>query len=106
SLLKRGVDINGQGSNTPQVASYWMDVSTVQFLLESGAEISARGGFCCKAPQPSSAEGYEFMIHLLLERGRYGSAPQAVGNYESVVQLLLEKGADVNVQGGFYGNAL
>jgi ankyrin repeat protein len=26
--------------------------------------------------------------------------------HDSVVTLLLEKGADVNAQGGFYGNAL
>jgi hypothetical protein len=28
------------------------------------------------------------------------------GGYTSVVTLLLEKGADVNAQGGCYGNAL
>ena len=27
-------------------------------------------------------------------------------NNEKVVQLLIDKGADVNVQGGYYGNAL
>jgi ankyrin repeat protein len=29
-----------------------------------------------------------------------------VGGHDSVVTLLLEKGADVNAQGGHYGNAL
>jgi hypothetical protein len=28
------------------------------------------------------------------------------GGHDSIVTLLLEKGADVNAQGGYYGNAL
>jgi ankyrin repeat protein len=30
----------------------------------------------------------------------------SVRGHEAVVKLLLDKGADVNAQGGYYGNAL
>ena len=29
-----------------------------------------------------------------------------MGGHDKMVQMLLEKGADVNAQGGYYGNAL
>jgi ankyrin repeat protein len=35
------------------------------------------------------------LLYILAER-----------NYPNLVELLLDKGADVNAQGGFYGNAL
>lgn len=31
---------------------------------------------------------------------------QGVGQHRKIVQLLLDKGANVNEQGGFFGNAL
>jgi len=31
--------------------------------------------------------------------------PAAIGRSDTVVQFLLRKGADVNAQGGYYGNA-
>jgi ankyrin repeat protein len=39
--------------------------------------------------------------------GDYGNALQAAstGGHEAIVKLLIEKGADVNVQGEYYGNA-
>ncbi|KAJ5642275.1 hypothetical protein N7490_006275 [Penicillium lividum] len=38
--------------------------------------------------------------------GTYPVIWASVNGYEKVVQLLLENGAEVNAQGGFYGNAL
>lgn len=38
--------------------------------------------------------------------GTYPIILASRNGYEKVVHLLLEKGADVNAQGGFFGNAL
>ena len=41
-------------------------------------------------------------------RAAHGNALQAAlyRGHEQIVKLLLDKGADVNAQGGYYGNAL
>jgi hypothetical protein len=49
---------------------------------------------------------YDITVHGA-QGGRYGNALQAAsaGGYEKAVQTLLAAGADVNAQGGEYGNA-
>ncbi|KIK64486.1 hypothetical protein GYMLUDRAFT_415104 [Collybiopsis luxurians FD-317 M1] len=46
--------------------------------------------------------------HLIAQGSQYTNAHQVHldDSNKAVVQLLLENGADVNAQGGFYGNAL
>ena len=46
---------------------------------------------------------------LVDPRDSYGQTPlllAAESGYDAVVKLLLDKGADINAQGGEYGNAL
>lgn len=65
----------------------------------------------------ASFNGHEREVEYLLSPGgkdinstdSTGSYPvilASMNGYEKVVQLLLEKGAEVNAQGGEYGNAL
>jgi hypothetical protein len=90
------------------------DVSN--WLLQTGADINAKGGFFGNALQAASWHGHEAVVRLLLEKGAnvnaeggcYGNALQAASwcGREAVVRLLLEKGANVNAEGGRYGSAL
>ncbi|KAL4995400.1 purine and uridine phosphorylase [Aspergillus recurvatus] len=85
-------------------------------IIEIGADINAQGGEYGNALQAAAYEGYQEIVHLLLNRGadinaqggRYGNALQAAAykGYQEIVHLLLKRGADINAQGGEYGNAL
>ncbi|CAI7621152.1 unnamed protein product, partial [Penicillium pancosmium] len=65
----------------------------------------------------ASFNGHEREVEFLLSlggkdinsadsTGTYPVISASMNGYEKVVQLLLEKGAEVNAQGGVYGNAL
>jgi hypothetical protein len=81
-------------------------IEAVRLLLESGADVNARGGDDGSALQAASAGGHDQIVQRLLESGAdvnarggdYGSALQAasIGGYDQIVQRLLESGADVN----------
>ncbi len=85
-------------------------------LIETGADVNARGGTYGNALQVASYEGHQEVIHLLLDEGAdvnapggiYGNALQAAScnGHQEVIHLLLDKGANVHAPGGQYGNAL
>ncbi|KAJ5712190.1 hypothetical protein N7493_008658 [Penicillium malachiteum] len=65
----------------------------------------------------ASFNGHEREVEFLLslgendinsrdDRGTYPVILASLNGYVNVVQLLVEKGAEINAQGGFYGNAL
>ncbi|KAJ7144598.1 ankyrin repeat-containing domain protein [Mycena epipterygia] len=94
-------------------AGYYNGVS---FILRSGADVHAVGGYYGSALQAASYGGYIKIVQLLLAKGAevntgggyYGSALQAAsyGGHIDIVQGLLAKGAEVNQSGGYYGSAL
>ena len=85
-------------------------------LIQTGADVNARGGLYGNTLQAASYNGHQGIIHLLLDKGadinasggQHGSALQAASfmGHENIVQILLDAGADVNAQGGECGNAL
>ncbi|KAJ5456175.1 hypothetical protein N7530_011449 [Penicillium desertorum] len=65
----------------------------------------------------ASFNGHEREVEFLLslgekdinstdDRGTYPVILASLNGYGTIVQLLLEKGAEINAQGGEYGNAL
>ena len=89
------------GTNLLYAVSLYGYYELVQVLLEKGAYVNAQGGYYGNALQAASWHRHEIGVELLLEN--VARANEAV---MAVVALLLEKGADVNAQGGYYGNAL
>ena len=90
--------------------------STVQSLLDKGAEIDASSIECLSALYHASKGGKESVVKVLLAHGADVNV-QGVGcrtalqatsgeGYESIVGLLLAHGADVNAQRGIYHTAL
>jgi ankyrin repeat protein len=59
--------------------------------LDKGADVNAQGGYFGNALQAASAEGYQEIVQLLLDKGaqdgEYGNALQAasVGGYQEIV---------------------
>ena len=111
--------INEVGENN-MTALHWASerghVSTVQLLLDNGADSNAQGGRYGSALQAASKVGNNQIILALLENGaninaqggRFGSALQVASSYghSMTVQMLLDRGADINIGGGYCGNAL
>ncbi|KAJ5812294.1 hypothetical protein N7474_008595 [Penicillium riverlandense] len=59
----------------------------------------------------ASINGHEKVVQKLLDHGaevnaQGGTYGNALGGYEKVVQILLDHGVEVNAQGGVHGNAL
>lgn len=121
-LLERGADANAHfpGSHVSllQLASYSGNKRLVRLLLDSGADVNARGGYYGSALQVAVC-GFPIKItketssSLFVNRaGRniggdyYGGAAATDRDHDAVIQLLLNSGAHVNAQGGKYGNAL
>ncbi|KAJ7270957.1 hypothetical protein C8J57DRAFT_295004 [Mycena rebaudengoi] len=115
-LIKHGTNGIAQQAfigNALRLATEMRQTSSIQLLLEHGADVNTLGGV---ALQAASAKGHLEIVQLLLEHGadvnaqggEYGTALQAASWKGSmkVMELLFENGADVNAQGGEYGTAL
>jgi ankyrin repeat protein len=98
------------------MATYYGLPNLIQFLLDDGADVNAKGGHYGNALQAAVDSDNEGIVRYLVERGadvnarggEYGNALQAAahnGN-KDIVRYLVERGANVNAQGGEYGNAL
>ena len=125
----------GKYGNALQAAADKSDIKVVQVLLDNGANVNAQGGEYGNALLAAVYNGNIEVVLLLLEKGananapgaEYGSALQAAAVREDmevryfgnpwqaaavndddirVIQLLLDNGANINNQGGQYGNAL
>jgi len=85
----------------------------VKLLLDKGAviDIPDRDG---RTPLLLAVEKeYEGILKVLLDRDAQGGffldkslLNASAGGHDTVVQILLDKGADINAEGGYYGNAL
>ena len=84
--------------------------------LTFSQDVNAQGGCYGNALQAASFQGYEKVVHMLLDNGAeinaqggcYGNALQAASakGHEKMVQMLLDRGAEINAQGGCNGNVL
>jgi ankyrin repeat protein len=75
-------------------------------LVDSRADVNAKGGWYGSALQVASAKGHHEVMQLLLNIGAHFNAPgdnalpSASGHgHLEVVRLLLDNGADVSAQG-------
>ena len=107
-------------SNTIGPSIYYVSeaglLQLLKQLIETGADVNARGGFYGNALQAASFMGHQKIVHLLLDKGadvnaqggQYGSALQVASfkGHQQIVQILLDAGADVNAKGGEYGSAV
>ena len=114
-LIESGANVNARGGcygNALQAASYLGRGDRVQVLLDNGADINAQGGIFGNALQAASYCGSlsdpvfwrelgDAMIQMSFEM-----VPDIHAKEKGVVQVLLDNGADINAQGGVFGNAL
>ncbi|KAJ6004615.1 hypothetical protein N7540_012984 [Penicillium herquei] len=105
---------NGNGDTALHLAARWGHVIAGKLLRRKGADQVAKN-HSGKTPLGEAASGghLEFVEWLLdegvdLGRNGDGATLQAasLGGYAGVVEILVGAGADVNAQGGYYGNAL
>ncbi len=118
-LLDRGVDVDtpsGWYGNALQAASSYSHKPVVQLLLDRGADINAQGGAYGNALQAAASNASESVVRLLLDRGTYDMVGQGklsnalrmakyYGN-DLTVRLLQDRGAEVDSQGGWFGDSL
>ncbi|KAK1074316.1 hypothetical protein LTR74_001240 [Friedmanniomyces endolithicus] len=105
-LPTHGADITAKNEyyvTALQAASRYGNEKVVQLLLDWGTDVNAQGGLHGNALQAACYNGYEKVVQLLLD---WGTDAACYNGYEKVVQLLLDRCADVNAQGGKFGNAL
>ncbi|KAJ1329892.1 ankyrin repeat domain-containing protein 50 [Microdochium nivale] len=114
-LLECGADVNAQGGyygTVLQAASYKGDEKRVQLLFKHGADVNMQGGYYGNALQAASLGKFEWVTKPILRNGiKVGGYNEIVrtgfdGENKKFVQLLLDEGANVNAQGGYFGNAL
>ncbi|KAK3656323.1 hypothetical protein LTR56_003024 [Elasticomyces elasticus] len=115
-LIDHGAGID---PNALPAASFAGHEDIVQLLLNLGTDINAHGEPFGTAVYAAAQQHHERVLRLLLDNGvvidgssaDQGSALQAavlpaVSKGLANLDLLLERGANVNVQGGNFGNAL
>lgn len=120
-LLTHGTNVNEEGGlhgNALQAAIYRGNKEVVKLLLRHGADVNPPSGLYGSALRTALYGGDEGIIKLLLEVDAIGSnqgyrcvnglqAAAAISEGdEDLISRLLDRGADINAQGGFYGNAL
>jgi ankyrin repeat protein len=117
-LSLRGGDVNANvgGYTALMAAAYGGDFDAARWLVEHGADVTARSEAGCTALNGAAVSGNAAIVKLLLDRGadpnvRY-QEPDSIGDFQTpllnaawhghagCLKLLLERGADVNVQGG------
>ncbi|KAI4261371.1 MAG: hypothetical protein L6R42_003429 [Xanthoria sp. 1 TBL-2021] len=99
-----------------QAASFRGRIEAVQVLLESGADVTTRGGEYESALKAACISGEESIIRVLMQHGAdvnepsdsFGSPLQCAAQEgrTAAIRFLLDNGADVNQQGGKWNNAL
>jgi ankyrin repeat protein len=115
------VNANVGGYTVLMAAAYSGDLDAASWLIDHGADVTARSEAGCTALNGAAVCGNPALVKLLLDRGadpnvRY-QEPDSNGDFQTplmnaawhgraeCVKLLLKSGADVNVQGGPFGRS-
>lgn len=119
-LLDEGANINGRLADVGTSALSWAAcgerIEVMQFLLEYGADINARGTVGYSALSGAAMLGQLQAVKFLLQNGANPN-PDEPGNYgvmlsatfganEEIVRVLIEAGSRVNIraESGYAGN--
>ncbi|KAJ7166318.1 ankyrin repeat-containing domain protein [Mycena crocata] len=117
-LIEAGANVNarcGYYGSALQAASKMGKIEVVQLLIKHGAEINAQGGHYGTALQATASGGAVTTMECRMITETRASAKvqrlkmserMVVDSNAAVAQFLIDKGADVNIQGGYYGTAL
>lgn len=121
-LLDHGAKLNTEGGkygSVLQAAATRCSESTIQFLIDRGAQLNTGSGEHGSALQAAVQFGRDKrIVQLLLDNGADVNAEcpgdtsitalqaaSASGRVD-IAKLLLDNGAEANIPGGLYGNAL
>jgi ankyrin repeat protein len=128
-LLENGADLNarcGYYCSALQAACAKGHEKVVEILLKKGADVNAQGGSYSNALRAACHNGHGEIAMMLLRNGANVDEKDSVANFDicltdkglslvyfaaveghkRLAELLLEQGVNVNLQGGFFGNAL
>ena len=111
-LLEKGIDVEEEdddGNRAIHYAARQGHEDIMKMLLDANANIGTKNKHSQTAIERAAAAGHDSLVMFMLRKGAaidrtlYHAAE--MGN-KALVRVLLEKGAEVNEQGGRYGNAL